>query len=414
MRKLYLWWQNTKTHIILDIFLLFAITLSLFYFSNALGTYRMTVLCEELLNDTIENKKSVYYMELYDAMQRLDVTAEESIAENISRYENIKKLRSEDCVEAVHTRAFIGSHNADAWHNVIIYNMESISMFPELYRGSWFDEAQDEHGNFNAVVYGSQYKNMELGSIITTFVNGKELNIKVCGEIYESLPIPMFDGSGSYSNVNSIYSIGDNGIIIFECDPIMDYVWDSDSTKNFIQYDNFIVEFKETATEQQIKPILDNLSKYGGVSYFDSIFENTREYIDELFKIKMTVPMFYTVISFSAFLCITILYVIKRSKEMSVYHILGYSKHKMAASIVLRVLLLLLTSATINVLYVENYYTLLAKDIIKTEVRPPYFDEFSTLIIVGISIIMLIIVAVASVCTLYSNAPREMQNLSQE
>ncbi len=414
MRKLYLWWQNTKKYIILDIFLLFAITLSLFSFSNAFGTYRMTVLSENLLDNTVENKKSVYYMELYDDMQRMDITAEESISENMSRYENIKKLRSLDYVEAVHTRAFIGSHNGDTWHNIGVYNNASISIIPELYRGSWFDKAQDENGNFNAVVYGSQYKNAELGSIITTFVNGRELNIKVCGEIYESLPIPMFNGSGSYSNVNSIYSSGESGIIIFECDQIMDYVWDANLTKYSIQYANFIVEFKETATEQQIQPVLDNLAKYGGVSYFDSILENTREYIDELFRIKMTVPIFYTLISFSAFLCITILYVIKRSKDMSVYHVLGYGKHKMAVSIVWRIMLLVFASAFINVIYIENYYTLLAKNIIEADMRPPYFDEFSTLMIVGISAIMLMIVAIASVCTLYSNAPRKMQNLSQE
>lgn len=413
MRKLYLWWHNTKKYILLDIFLLFAISLSLFTFSNALGTYRMTVLSEELLENTIENKKSVYYMELYEESQFLTDDSDK-VPLNMERYENINKLRSLDFVDAVHTRGIIGSYNGDTWHNVSVYDVASITLFPDLYRGSWFDKAVDENGSFNAVVYGSQYKNIELGSIITTYVNGKELKLKVCGEIYETLPIPSFDGSGSYSNANSIYSSGDSGIIILECDEIMDYIWADNVTRYSIQNSNFIIEFKEDATEQQINSVLENLVKHGGVSYFDSILKNTSAYIDELFKIKMIVPIFYTLVSFSAFLCITILYVIKRSKEMTIYNILGYKKVKIAISIVLRVFMLVASSALINILYVENYYIMLAKKIIEPDIRPPYFDSMSTWIVVGISSVMLIIVAIASICTLYSNSPQKMRNSSQE
>ena len=152
MRKLYLWWHNTKKYILLDIFLLFAISLSLFTFSNALGTYRMTVLSEELLENTIENKKSVYYMELYEESQFLTDDSDK-VPLNMERYENINKLRSLDFVDAVHTRGIIGSYNGDTWHNVSVYDVASITLFPDLYRGSWFDKAVDENGSFNAVVY---------------------------------------------------------------------------------------------------------------------------------------------------------------------------------------------------------------------------------------------------------------------
>lgn len=422
MKKLYLWWQNTRKYILLDIFLLFTITVALYSLSNAFASYRMLTLEQELLNTALENEKSGYFKPI--ATIRYTGKDEYAVLNyNKKWHEDIKALRNTESVEAVHTNYSFGTYfyenpgsDKQSALNMHIFHEKSTNLFPNLYEGEWPKTPFDSDGNLNAVVYGSFADDLEIGSIFSVSAKtGEPLELRICGKLYNSYPYPSYSGGGSEANAEMIYG-NDSAYhaFIYECDETMEYMWASDSAKLLTCGESFIIEFTEDASDEELEAVLDDLAKKGGVSYIKDISAKSKEMSDEMFKSRMTVPIFYTVISFCAFVCITILYIIKRTKEYAVYHLLGYSKKQMTASIVLRIVSIISLSALINVLYIENYYTLLAKGIVTTDLRPPYFDGSSVVLIIIICAIMLIFSLVAALCTLNSRAPIDLQRIAKE
>ncbi len=422
MKKIYLWWQNTRKYILLDIFLLFAMTVAIYSLSNALGAYRMLTLEQELLNNALENEKSGYFKPVTIIGLADDDEQEEMLNYNKEWYEDIKTLRNTESVEAVHCKYDFSVYifqdtesNKKTFINVNIFDKKSTDLFPKLYEGEWPETPFDSEGNLNAVVYGDYANDLEIGDLFPVNVkSGGTINLRICGKIYNSYPYPAYTGGGSEANAEMIYNNDGFHAFVYECDETMEYVWISDSPKRFSLGDSFIIEFSEDADDEKVEAVLNQLAKKGGVSYIKDISARSKEMSDSLFKSRMTVPIFYTVISFCAFVCITILYIIKRTKELAVYHLLGYSKQQMTVSIVLRIVFIISFAAIINVIYIENYYNILAKGIIQTDFRPPYFDEFSTVLIIGICAIMLIFALIAALCTLHSRAPIDMQRASKE
>lgn len=423
MKKIYLWWQSARKYILLDVFLMFAITVSIYSLSNAFGVYRMLTLEQELLNNALENDKSGYFKSV-----NIFGTSDESesggmLEKNKEWYESIKALRNRDVVEAVHTSYYLPAIFNDTSKNdpradlpVHIIPEESKKLFPDLYEGEWPETPFDSEGNLNAVVQGSFAGDLEIGSVLQIEIDKRSSQkIKICGKLYNSHPYPAYTGGGSEANAEMIYNNSDGYIaFMYECEETMEYMWESVTTDYYMKGDSFLLEFTKDASDDEVESTLDELARIGGVSYIKDISARSKEMSDNLFKERMTVPIFYTVISFCAFICITILYIIKRTKEYATYHLLGYSKRKITASIVSRIIALISLATAFNVAYVKNYYALLQKGIVEIDMRPPYFDDFSIALIISICAIMLVFALATALCTLNSRAPIDLQRVSKE
>lgn len=102
MKRISLWWQNLKGSILLDLLLLFVITVSIFSLSNAWGAYRYVDLANEKVNVALESDQALYYMDFSDIIP--PATAEDVAkitAGNQARYELIQTVEQMSGVRSV-------------------------------------------------------------------------------------------------------------------------------------------------------------------------------------------------------------------------------------------------------------------------------------------------------------------------
>ena len=418
MKRISLWWQNLKGSILLDLLLLFVITVSIFSLSNAWGAYRYVDLANEKVNVALESDQALYYMDFSDIIP--PATAEDVAkitAGNQARYELIQTVEQMSGVRSVlaNYSMRVSSFNSPemlGW-TAMLCSTDYQKLFPELNRGEWFDQAENEDGTFNAVLCGEDFYDVPIGSTMDLVVYEDEgtdsvlnaFTIRVCGVIYSPAFIPTLGASGTSLTTPNFYLTVPT-VLLGKCDTFemlmqrgMDFQYGS-------ALKNFFVDFTADATPEQIQAVQDLLSQTGGCLTFAEIQQDSAEYLDNSLKGSIVIPIFYVVVSFVAFFSITILSVFRRTRTYAVYYLLGYSKRRIVWSVTSHTGILILLAAGINLIYVNSYYAWVAMDWIQPDpVSPPYFDAASSWLIVGIALFMFAVTLAAAIGVLRKKSP---------
>ena len=420
MKRISLWWQNLKGSILLDLLLLFVVSVSIFTLTNAWGAYRYLDLANEKVNAALQSDSALYYMDFSDTIPPAsEEEMEQIIAANQSRYDLVQSVR-----EMPGVRTVLGSypmrvgefnspsHDLDGLTAMIaIPGFEEL--FPSLNRGAWFDRPQNEDGTYNAVVCGEMFYNIPIGSTLDMsmfYQEGTEnieniFTIRICGVIDSPAFVPTLGSQGTTLVTANFYQ-DVPAIVLGECEGLTSLMEKGLEFQYGSVLKNFFVDFTADATPEQMQAVKDRLSQTGGCLTWSEVQQGSAKYLDSSFKGALVIPIFYVVIAFVAFFSITILSVFRRTRTYGVYYLLGYSKRRIVWSVTSHTGILILLAAGINLIYVNSYYAWVAMDWIQPDpVSPPYFDAASSWLVVGIAFFMFAVTLAAAIGVLRKKSP---------
>ncbi len=432
MKRILLWWENRKGFILLDLLLLFVVTVSILTLSNAWGIYRYIALSNEKATLALESDQALYYVDFSDPVPPGSAEdVKEITAGNQARYELIQTLEQMPGVRSVLANYSLevsgfgssdsGFGSLDSW-TAFLCSQDFQALFPDLNRGEWFDQAENPDGTFNAVLCGEDFYDVPVGSTMDLVVYENQgtdsiknvFRIRVCGVIYGPAFLPTLGAEGTSLTVSDLYQ-NVPALLLGPCDTFEMLMQRSMRFQYGSTLKHFWVDFTADATPEQIQAVQDLLSQTGGWLTLSQIRQTSADHLDSSFKSTLVIPLFYVAIAFVAFFSITILSVFRRTRTDAVYYLLGYSKRRIVWSVAGHTGILILLAAGINLIYVNSYYAWVATDWIQPDpVSPPYFDAASSWLIVGIALFMFVVTLAAALGVLRKKSPSDFWLSSKE
>ena len=416
MKRILLWWENRKGLILLDLLLLFVVTMSILTLSNAWGIYRYIDLSNEKGTLALKSSEALYYMAFSDSVPPGSAEdVKEITAGNQARYELIQTLEQMPGVRSVlanYSLGVSGFGSSDSW-TAFLCSQDFQALFPDLNRGEWFDQAENPDGTFNAVLCGEDFYDVPIGSTMDLVVYENEgtdsiknvFRIRVCGVIYAPAFLPTLGAEGTSLTVSDLYS-NVPAVLLGPCDTFEMLMQRSMRFQYGSTLKHFWVDFTADASPEQIQAVQDLLSQTGGWLTLSQIRQTNADQLESSFKNTLVIPLFYIAIAFAAFFSITILSVFRRTRTYAVYYLLGYSKRRIVWSVTSHTGILILLAAGINLIYVNSYYAWVAMDWIQPDpVSPPYFDAASSWLVVGIAFFMFAVTLAAAIGVLRKKSP---------
>lgn len=377
-----------------NLVLLFVMTAVIFLFLYTYGQYRFSTHNYNVLRKNLSN--FVYFEDFV-----IDFGGEESYKETM---EVVNQINEFDAVKTAYYYLGAAGFLGDLRCNVSVYNEDIRKLCPEPEKGEWFTQGKNEDGSFNVVVAGSDFYNAKVGSEYTFYIGlpgteQVEVKIRICGVMGFPCYFPNFNGGGTFVGANKLFTPGD--CIIFDNEAIQ-FIIDARS-EMFHGSMNRIVEFEPDASEEEIEECLQYFSSRGTYHDEEEILNQSREDLAYFFKTAMLFPLFLLFTAGLTFLSISTLSVYKKIDKQAVYYLVGCSKKRILADVLIQIGIVSFVSGLLNILFALSYSFLRAKQIILMD--NVLFDSQVIWVTIGILLFIYALTAMTVVLILRKKSP---------
>jgi hypothetical protein len=188
-----------------------------------------------------------------------------------------------------------------------------------LAKGKWIDEIEAQNGRINAVV--SPNINAKIGDIITTNINGIDVNLYVTGILNEITAVYGFRGTAVPSTCEMFFNMTDysdesqSGTIIISSENSI-----FEGAKSF---SSKIIIFGEGISPLNYKNNIEILGQSGLVFSLDDIFRDTKQMKQEYLFAFLPQIIILSVLSFLSLVCIGIITSLKSKKMFDIIIMCG-------------------------------------------------------------------------------------------
>lgn len=307
-------------NIISSIFLFIIFTISIYFFSLALGEYRFITYTKDLYEQS-NLQDAIYYMPsgFGAEISRLPLDEQYKVLNN-----TLNNIESFPATQEIIKSPWV-------YNGIKLYDNALLEAFPpELASGTQLDSNHDFSSDIpiDAIIGGESYRNVKIGDTITVPLydeNNHTITVHVVGKMSSNLYLPDFGFSSTNMNTQSLLQ-KQGDIIICRYTPYLASYLNQYVTPTCLP--NFFIRIAPDSSEESKQQLLDFLSQNGRRATYDDIIKNTNDQIITTAKTVLPLPLFFLVISSIALISISILFVYKQMKSTSIYYLSGCSKAK--------------------------------------------------------------------------------------
>ena len=226
-----------------------------------------------------------------------------------------------------------------------------------------------------------------------------EVKIRICGVMGFPCYFPSFSGGGTVVGANDLFAPG--SCVIFDNEAIQSII--DARPEMFHGSMNRIVEFEPDASEEEIEECLQYFSSRGTYHDEEEILNQSREDLAYFFKTAMLFPLFLLFTAGLTFLSISTLSVYKKIDKQAVYYLVGCSKKRILADVLIQIGIVSFVSGLLNILFALSYSFLRAKQIILMD--NVLFDSQVIWVTIGILLFIYALTAMTVVLILRKKSP---------
>lgn len=233
------------------------------------------------------------------------------------------------------------------------YNKDMINLFkPHIKQGRWLSS---DSKITEVVLDYSIFPEIMIGDTIN-FDNG--ITAKLVGRLEDIHIYPNFSNYGTPFTSNHLFEISNNSNQIYiSKDSINEDIYNSININSPIS--NFFVCFKENATPTEKNEVISYLQFYGSCIDYDTIINNSNNYIDEWVRIAFPFPLFVITILTLSIICVSAVIIKRSMNEQSKYFLIGCTKKRSIATIISTLSILFSIPCIINIICAVFFPTFL-------------------------------------------------------
>ena len=436
MKKIKLFSFFFSGNIIKTLCLITILGLSLIMMSDHLAFFRYNIMSASYINS--DYFKNAIYVQVYNSfLINYQLENQELAEKNIDEYNKtflekmlkmvdinfFEKSKTYPAVEDVYGYSYLGGTYdvyTDDTLKICFGSENTYRAFKyPLSSGTWFDAATQKSEYPNAVVCGYNYNSVRVGDDIEIQlydVNDQpdyKVKVHVIGKI--AAPYYNFQLGGAASDVEAFAQnealFTSNSVFLLDNELSKKQFTDFYLEHMFVD-DNFIVRFRNNASQDEIKEYLDFIGQYSEGSlvpaYFnvDDVVKYTNEAVWDAISEKMPSTVMYIAFSTLSMLIIVILMVRKNMNEHYIYYLCGCSRKKSFGIMISGILSIGLISALI-----ASGYILYRQYVVANEIEiysQAYFDSLSIIAVFGYVILITVIGSLIPFLLMMKNTPIEM------
>lgn len=344
MKRLALLFEFYRKNLVAVVLLLVIMIASLFYFVNFLGlvgyhTYPMQLM------EQLGQQDGIYFMAA-DSME--DIMTSHTTAYNEFRTQDFSAVKA--VVSPGNAKASVKNVPVV---NVVVCNEDYIQEFNFVDHGQWFSSAEgDPDSPLEIVVGGLSMAGFRPGQMIdlTLLDLWGEPLLTVEAKVIGNDTTPTV-GLSLQSQAQEI-----NAYMLFQRVHNILFIRESDYTRladsSLLDYpNNFLVIFREDATDEEKQQVLDFLDQRGFYQSFETIRQNSEATLSQQLRQDMPRPLSMLLVSAFAMIAVSVLLTQKQMRDYQVYFLVGYSRRKCFWNTFVAIFVLGIVAGGVNLLY---------------------------------------------------------------
>ncbi len=397
MKRLKLFFSDIKDTWFSHIIVLIIMIASVFSFARAYGRYRYISDPYHLLESAgIEN--SLYFEE-----KNLEYMGENYTSEITELTRKIEQFPAVEYASGIDSVTILCQNGG---FSLSIFDEGIKGLYPKTLQGEWFTDAVNEDGSINAVMTDEYISGVEVGDVLEVYLAGNNdvsITIKITGILPYYSQLPSLSAQASEMLTEYLYNA--KGALLVQNNPIIEDLKKTYS-QSFSNDGNFIVIFRDGASQSDIDECKTFLGSNGGYHEMSNILQQSKENMDLALKKNMISPLFYLFIAFMAFISITALTIYKKMDHQAVYLLIGCSKRRMLTDVLTQMGIICLIAGALNIYLTSNYGLLTKLKLLQSGFV--IFDKKIIIVIVSIILVMFIFIMLTAVLLTKRKSPVEL------
>ena len=241
----------------------------------------------------------------------------------------IETLEGEEAVEAVHAVYTVSpvsyrGENRDEGIGVQLVDPALLELFPGM--GLRFS------GDDDVIIGSNVFRDVPVGEEITLlfYHPSREVNFTVSGYLSYPYSFMSFGGGSNRPTADDLFHSLE--ILLLSATP--------ENLARFEEYatvrvsENFMVEFREDATQEEIDQVLLFLAGTGNAMGLTEILNRSEETLESEMRNTMPLPVMLLVISSFAYFSTMIMAFKQKERDLAIFHLCGASRRQCMAAVV--------------------------------------------------------------------------------